>query len=157
MTGGAAPPEGSTLYGDRDESGLPVCGTESESPTDLACHDDCVRDCGFNGSPNYPRAQKYCVCQGGVFIECRCPRPEWYVGDLEAPYCDDWTSDGSGRSQLIVRSFCDQEFKQCIARDPVDGFTPRGCVCLHKRNTTELEWVCASTEKWFYPEQSVDE
>jgi hypothetical protein len=53
-----------------------------------------------------------------------------------------------------------KEFDQCVARDPVDGFTPRGCVCLDTEsplgapsNPANFEWVCASTEKWFYPEQ----
>lgn len=151
MTGGAAPlDEG--LYGDAQ-----CPDTSSDSPTDMACHDDCVRPCGFNASPHYPRANKYCVCQGGVYIECRCPRPEWYIGAQDAPYCDDWTSDGSGRFQYIMPSECTKEFRQCVTRDIVDGFTPRGCVCIDKDGRGQLEWVCASTEKWFYPDQSTSE
>lgn len=153
LAGGAAPAEDSGLYGDRDPTGMPQCGPDSESPTDQACHEDCTRDCGFT-HPLYPRALKYCVCQAGVFIECRCPRPEWYQGAREAPYCDPLTSDGSGRTSFINDTPCDAEWDQCVARDEVDGFTPRGCVCVRMPNDT-LRWECGSTEKWFYPEQSV--
>jgi hypothetical protein len=147
MTGGAAPLD-EDFYGD-----LQCPDTSSDSPTDMACHDDCQRDCGFNAGPNYPRGVKYCVCQSGVYIECRCPRADWYKGELDAPYCDDWTTDGSGKASSIKAAECDREFKQCITRDPVDGFTPRGCVCIDKEGRGQLQWVCASTEKWFYPKQ----
>jgi hypothetical protein len=151
MTGGAAPSEESGLYGDRDEAGLPQCGG-ADSPTDMACHEDCQRDCGFT-HPQYPRAQKYCVCQAGVFIECRCPRPDWYIAAPDAPYCDKYSTDGSGRTQLVDKRPCKAEWDQCVARDPVDGYTPRGCVCTEELDGM-LVWECGSTEKWFYPEQS---
>jgi hypothetical protein len=117
---------------------------------------------------------KYCVCEAGVFIECRCPRPEWYKGAPDAPYCDKYTEDGKGLTASFVDPITDDpvpcvrdgvadavEWDQCVARDPVDGFTPRGCVCMDERtpfgqpsNPANLVWICASTEKWFYPEQS---
>lgn len=168
-TGGAAPLD-EDFYGDapgevgcvRSVDDFDNVDTSVDSPTDLACHEDCIRPCGFNGSPHYPRGIKYCECQSGVYIECRCPRADWYIAAPDAPYCDDWTIDGSGRTMSINPRECTKEFKQCIARDPVDGYTPRGCVCLDRESRpgmpsdpTRLEWVCASTEKWFYPEQSV--
>ena len=129
--------------------------TALDSPTDKACHEDCVRNCGFNGSPNYPRAQKYCICQGGVYIECRCPRPDWYKGAIFAPYCDSLTADGLGISASLDDMPCEREWDQCIGRDIVDGYTPRGAVCLDTRGNGQLTWVAGSTEKWFAPEQSV--
>ena len=150
-TGGTFLEDGSPLY----EGELNCKDTNADSPTDQACHEDCTRVCGFNGTPNpkYPRATKYCVCQGGVYIECRCPRPDWYVGAQTAPYCDSLTDDGSGLTGLLEDETCEHEWDQCIGRDPVDGYTPRGCVCLDKRNTGVPIWVCGSTEKWFYVEQ----
>jgi hypothetical protein len=131
--------------------------TSMDSPTDLPCHEDCTRDCGFNASPGpadspYPRGVKYCVCQGGVFIECRCPRPDWYIGPISAPYCDSLTADGSGMTGLLEDLPCTNEWQECVGRDIVTGYTPRGCVCLNKRGNGPI-WVCGSTEKWFYPEQ----
>ena len=159
-TGGAAPLD-EDFFGDgpgdlgcvRSLDDFDIVDTGQDSPTDMACHEDCVRPCGFNATPNYPRGVKYCVCQSGVYIECRCPRADWYEGELDAPYCDDWTTDGSGKASSIKAAECKREFKQCITRDPVDGFTPRGCVCIDRDGQGQLEWVCASTEKWFYPKQ----
>ncbi|HEX6271552.1 MAG TPA: hypothetical protein VFZ53_00860 [Polyangiaceae bacterium] len=150
MAGGAAPSEESGLYGD--------C-LGADSPTDMACTEDCVRDCGFT-HPMYERAKKYCVCQAGVYIECRCPRPDWYKGAPDAPYCDKYTEDGSGKTMLVDKRPCDAEWDQCVARDIVDGFTPRGCVCTRDPEPLpngRLVWECGSTEKWFYPDQSVIE
>jgi hypothetical protein len=157
MTGGAGPAEDSPLY-----LGEAACqDTSIDSPSDRPCHQDCVRNCGFNGDPNFPRAPKYCVCQSGVFIECRCPRPDWYKGAIYAPYCDSFSWDGSGLTSRVEEDEqgnddipCDTEWQQCVGRDSVDGFTARGCVCLNKRGSA-LIWVCGSTEKWFAPEQSV--
>lgn len=149
-TGGAFLDENSPLYFDEAN----CKDTSIDSPTDMPCHEDCTRDCGFNGSPNYPRAIKYCVCQGGVFIECRCPRPDWYKGAMSAPYCDPLTPDGSGLAEYLDDLPCEKEWQQCIGRDPVDGFTPRGAVCLNRRNDGRLTWKAGSTEKWFYPDQS---
>ena len=68
-TGGAQP---------EDEALLAVgCDDNGDSPTDKACTEDCTRDCGFDARP-IPRALKYCECESGVFIECRCTRPDWY-------------------------------------------------------------------------------
>jgi hypothetical protein len=151
MTGGATPT-------DEDLLADPVLCQDSkeDSPTDMACTADCTRKCGYDMEPANPRATKYCVCEGGVYIECRCPRPDWYEGAPEAPYCDDWTINGSGRTMYINPRECTAPWRQCIARDPVKGFTPRGCVCLDKDpgDGLDLEWECGSTEKWFYPEQS---
>jgi hypothetical protein len=163
MTGGAELPEDSLHY-----AGERVCtDTSIDSPTDMACHEDCVRDCGFDVDgnidpatrlPRWPRAKKYCVCQGGVFIECRCPRPDWYKGALFAPYCDEFTPNGMGLAgDLGVGNGlpCDKEWQQCVGRDIVTGFTPRGAVCLDSNGDGALQWVDGSTEKWFAPEQSV--
>ena len=167
-TTGVAAPLDEDFFGDsaddlgcvHDIADIGMADTSADSPTDFACHADCYRPCGFNGSPHYPRGVKYCVCQSGVYIECRCPRAPWYIGTPDAPYCDKISSDGSGRSQFVQNRPCDKEFAQCVARDPVDGYTPRGCVCLDRdspegapSNPANFEWVCASTEKWFYPEQ----
>lgn len=149
MTGGASLPDDSPHYDGEDN----CQDTSQDSPTDKACRADCVRNCGFNASPKYPRAQKYCVCQGGAYIECRCPRPDWYVGETFAPYCDSLTPDGSGLATSLEDLPCEREFDQCVGRDPVEGYTPRGCVCLDRRNNGALIWVCGSTEKWFAPEQ----
>ena len=143
MAGGAAPSEESGLFGD--------CGG-SDSPTDFACHEDCTRPCGFT-HPSYERALKYCVCQAGVYIECRCPRPDWYQGAPDAPYCDSLTTDGSGDTRVLDERPCQAEWDQCVGRDLVEGFTPKGCVCVLDEG--KLRWECGSTEKWFYPEQSV--
>ena len=126
--------------------------TSIDSPTAHPCRADCFRACGFNASPNFPRAVKYCECEGGVYIECRCPRPEWYQGAAFAPYCDGLTEDGSGFIGRLQNRPCETEWQQCVARDLVGGNTPRGCACLNKRGA-ELVWVCSSTEKWFAPEE----
>jgi len=149
MTGGAAPSEESGLYGDAQ-----CTDTSADSPTDMACHADCTRPCGFT-VPGFDRALKYCVCQAGIFIECRCPRPDWYEGALEAPYCDSLTSDGSGRTMFLDKRPCQAEWDQCVARDPVSGYTPKGCVCTVEPDG-KLVWECGSTEKWFYPDQSTE-
>jgi hypothetical protein len=133
-TGGAHLDPDSPLYYDEQN----CTDTSMDSPTDKPCHEDCQRPCGFNGSPHYPRAVKYCVCQGGVFIECRCPRPDWYIGVAE----------------FLDNLPCEKEWMQCVGRDIVEGFTPRGAVCLNKRGDGRLVWEAASTEKWFYPDQS---
>lgn len=156
MTGGGEPPSDSPFY--RGE--LACTNTSIDSPTDQACHEDCERPCGFNAddNPKYaPRAIKYCVCQGGVFIECRCPRPDWYKGAIFAPYCDEFTADGRGIAADLGAGSglpCDKEWQQCIGRDVVDGYTPRGAVCLYNEDE-RLVWFTGSTEKWFAPEQSV--
>jgi hypothetical protein len=151
-TGGAFLEENDPLY----QGELDCKETSVDSPTDLPCHEDCTRDCGFNGAPKYPRGVKYCVCQGGVFIECRCPRAEWYIGPISAPYCDSLTADGSGLTGIIEDQACPNEWQECVGRDIVTGYTPRGCVCLDKRGTGQFIWVCGSTEKWFYPDQSTE-
>jgi hypothetical protein len=172
-TGGAAPLD-EDFYGDPpvDAPVTPgqVCyhniedymlsDTGADSPTDFACHADCYRPCGFDpnnpkypSDPKFPRAVKYCPCESGVYIECRCPRPDWYKGAFEAPYCDKYTIDGKGISDPLDGDPCPEEWAQCIGRDPVDGYTPRGCACFETTDGT-LEWDCRSTEKWFYPEQS---
>jgi hypothetical protein len=151
-TGGALP---------EDEALLAVgCDDNGDSPTDKACTEDCTRPCGFDAQP-VPRALKYCECESGVYIECRCPRPEWYKGAPSAPYCDNLTDDGLGIAETLHTDPCEKEWDQCVGRDIVDGFTPRGCVCLFKRSESDdmrgvmrLEWDCGSTEKWFYPDQS---
>jgi hypothetical protein len=150
-TGGAALPDDSPFYVPE----LYCPDTSMDSPTDYPCHEDCERPCGFNPEPK-PRATKYCVCEGGVFIECRCPRPDWYKGAPSAPYCDDLTPDGKGETGILDEEPCPREWDQCVGRDLVDGFTPRGCACLMKNsgNGLRLEWDCGSTEKWFYPDQS---
>jgi hypothetical protein len=132
--------------------------TSIDSPTDRPCHEDCTRACGYDGTPHYTptRAVKYCVCQGGVFIECRCPRPDWYKGAIFAPYCDKYTAeiDGSGEAEVLDERPCEKEWDQCIGRDSVDGYTPRGAVCMYD-DEGDLIWFAGSTEKWFAPEQSV--
>ena len=69
-----------------------------------------------------------------------------------APYCDDQSADGLGLADPLDGEPCEKEWDQCVGRDIVEGFTPRGCVCLNKNGG--LEWECGSTEKWFYPDQS---
>lgn len=123
-----------------------------DSPTDMACTEDCERPCGFTPGAPLARALKYCVCEAGVYIECRCPRPDWYKGATMAPYCDPLTVDGKGLADPLDQEPCGKEWDQCVGRDIVEGFTPRGCVCLFKNG--RLEWECGSTEKWFYPDQS---
>jgi hypothetical protein len=147
-TGGAEPEEVYFAVGCDDGGG--------DSPTDLACTEDCSRDCGFTATPTHGRALKYCVCEGGVYIECRCPRPDWYKGAPSAPYCDYLTPDGLGIASTLDEIPCDKEWDQCVGRDIVEGFTPRGCACLFKNSGAglRLEWECGSTEKWFYPDQS---
>jgi len=170
-TGGAAPLD-EDFYGDspgdtycahnlEDYDDPAKADTSLDSPTDFACHADCYRACGFNASPHYPRGVKYCECESGVYIECRCPRAPWYIGAPDAPYCDDYTYNGSGEAASIDDTKCTREWLQCVTRDVVDGYTPRGCVCIDRdtplgmpTNPANLEWVCGSTEKWFYPDQS---
>ncbi len=170
MTGGASPLD-EDFYGDtpikkacthnlEDYDDPNLVSTSVDSPTDMACHADCYRPCGFNVSPHYPRGIKYCECEAGVFIECRCPRAPWYKGAPDAPYCDKYSADGKGLADPLDEVPCTEEWAQCIGRDVVDGYTPRGCVCLDDRsplgaptNPANLRWTCGSTEKWFYPEQ----
>jgi hypothetical protein len=156
-TGGVGPPEGSPFYADQ----VNCDDGNGDSPTDMACTEDCTRACGYLRTDSDPRAQKYCVCEGGVFIECRCPKPDWYLGAPSAPYCDDLTPDGSGKKSFLDKMPCQVQWQECIARDPVDGFTPQGCACMDRgdkkpgTNPPEplFKWDCRSTEKWFYPEQ----
>ena len=168
VTGGAAPLD-EDYYGDapgelacvHNIEDYMMADTGQDSPTDLACHADCYRPCGFNASPRYPRGIKYCECESGVYIECRCPRAPWYKGAPDAPYCDRYTSDGLGLASPLDGVPCTTEWAQCVGRDVVDGYTPRGCVCLDRRTPegqpsvpANFQWRCGSTEKWFYPEQS---
>lgn len=57
---------------------------------------------------------------------------------------------GTGEMIYLKDAPCDIEWQQCIARDFVDGTTPRGCVCLGTKGS--LRWSCGSTNKWFVPE-----
>jgi hypothetical protein len=124
--------------GTRGAAIAPACNSDNAS-TGTVCTEDCVITCGFN-----QLGTKTCMCDGGYYSSCPCPRPEEYQGALTAPLCD--TADGTTTS--LKNGACETEWQQCIGTDPITGNTPRGCVCMrHSRGN--LQWYCGSTNKWF--------
>jgi hypothetical protein len=107
---------------------------------------DCDTVCGFNGI-----GQKHCICAGGIYSDCLCPRPASFMAANFAPYCDVLLS-GTGMLAEYKDLPCDTEWQNCISRDAHTG-TPRGCVCMTDPDQDGiLAWSCGSTNKWFAPQ-----
>lgn len=120
------------------------CNTANSS-SDAECTTDCRVPCGFNGV-----GLKHCRCVDGRYESCPCPRPPPSVfgGALSAGFCDGLTAKGSGMTRELDEQPCTSLWQECIARDPVQGDTPRGCVCM-LNDQGALEWTCGSTNNWF--------
>jgi len=95
--------------------------------------------------------QEGCVC-----LPAAAPNapPSWACGPLaafeipaDAPSCLEYAT---GKEAYLKNKPCTNEWQECITRDPVEGTTNKGCVCLSTNGT--LRWACASTNKWFVPE-----
>jgi hypothetical protein len=116
----------------------PTCNTVL-AKTGALCTQDCSVACGFAGI-----GTKTCICSGGAFSACPCPRPPTFMGAPTAPLCA--TPDGT--TTTLRNTPCATEWDECIGTDPVSGTTPQGCVCLVDA-TGALTWTCGSTNKWF--------
>jgi hypothetical protein len=158
-TGGSAGSTGGSGTGGSGTGGSGVGGTSGACPdpitgncnttcakTDAVCNEDCDVVCGYNGI-----GTKHCTCQGGVYIECPCPRPAAFLGPTRAPYCD-VKLGGDGMMASYDETDCTVEWEACISRDQHTG-TPRGCVCMQDPDADfALKWSCGSTNKWFAAE-----
>jgi hypothetical protein len=117
--------------------------TSTNAKTGMACTVDCILPCGYQGI-----GTKTCTCTNGAYSMCPCPRPASFMGAATAPTC---ASVGSpdGTAAMLKNMACTTQWAECIGSDLVSGSTPQGCVCMLNATSNTMQWVCASTNKWF--------
>jgi hypothetical protein len=95
-----------------------------------------------------PSKREGCLCiKSANSAQWACGAPSMVGVSENAVSCTEYAT---GLMAYLDKDPCSTEWQECIARDFVDGTTPRGCVCLSTNGT--LRWSCGSTNKWFVPE-----